>query len=837
MHLNTLILLAIAAVWGANAQEVPAAACESSCGNVPITFPFGSREGCYYSSDFLVTCDRSSGEPVPFFGPNTSDVFISSMSTSKSEVEIMMFVAQDCYNTSGPADYTGTSLWMRDFRISTKNIYVGIGCDTLASFSRWEDESDGSGCISRCGRNSPVTNGSCSGVGCCQVAVPEGLQSVNMTLSSFNNHSKILDFNPCSYAFFVEQGKFNFSATNLLDFASVPRMPMLLDWAIGNLTCDKAKDMENFLCKGNSVCDQNYTGPGYRCRCLEGYEGNPYVAGNCTNINECERGNHDCKHDAHCVDTPGNYTCTCKKGYSGDGRKDGNGCSADQSLVIKIVVGITSCVIFLLIFVTCLYLILRKRKLVKLREKFFTQNGGIMLQRRISGNGSSQDQARVFTIEELKRATNNYDEMTIIGKKVLSSDRPEGETNLALHFLNHFSHERLLQVLDEDLQLNDVPSEIIQVSRLAERCLRIKGEERPTMKEVAIELQGISASKIPKHPWVQSRSNENEGEYVPQEQTNNRQCTHGGEVRSSSAFGSLSKDTMSSISSGRYLCDVLMCTAIFVVMFCVICMSALVITSAQEVPACETSCGDVPITFPFGSREGCYYSSDFLVTCDRSSGEPVPFFGRNTTDIEISNMSTSESEVEIMMFVGRDCYDASGPSGGNEPTLRLSDFRISSKNKYVAIGCDMSAYFSRREDESDGTGCITRCDRNSQFTNGSCSGVGCCEVAVPERLQSFNMTLSSFNNHTNITDFNPCSYAFFVEEGKFNFSTTNLLDFRSVNKMPMVLDWAIGNMTCDEAKSMDSFLCNGNSECDQDYGGPGYRCRCLEGYEGNPYVS
>ncbi|KAK1416329.1 hypothetical protein QVD17_32118 [Tagetes erecta] len=637
MHLNTLILLAIAALQAASAQEVPeAAACETSCGNVSITYPFGSREGCYYSYDFLVTCDRSSGEPVPFFGPNTSDIVISSMSTSKSEVEIMMFVAQDCYNTSGPADNTEKSLWLRDFRISTKNKYVGIGCDTLASFSRWEDESDGNGstgCISRCGRNSHVTNGSCSGsVGCCQVAVPEGFQSVNMTLRSFNNHSNILDFNPCSYAFFVEKGKFNFSATNLHDFKS-ERMPMLLDWAIGNLTCDKAKDMENFLCKGNSVCDQSYSGPGYRCRCLEGYEGNPYVKNNCTNINECERGNHDCKHDAHCVDTPGNYTCTCKHGYYGDGRKDGNGCNADQTIVIKIVVVITSCVIFLLIFVTCLYLIRRKRKLVKLREKFFTQNGGMMLQRRISGNGGSQDQASVFTIEELKTATNNYDESRIIGKGgfgtvykgVLSDNRA-------------VAIKKLLHVLDEDLQLNDVPSEIIQVSRLAERCLRIKGEERPTMKEVAIELQGISASKIPKHPWVQSRSNENE---------------------------------------------------------------ALVITSAQEVPACETSCGDVPITFPFGSREGCYYSSDFLVTCDRSSGEPVPFFGRNTTDIEISNMSTSESEVEIMMFVGRDCYDA---SGGNEPTLRLSDFRISSKNKYVAIGCDTSAYFN-----------INACERGNHY--------------------------------------------------------------------------------------------------------------------------
>ncbi|KAL9996216.1 hypothetical protein Hdeb2414_s0728g00940231 [Helianthus debilis subsp. tardiflorus] len=64
--------------------------------------------------------------------------------------------------------------------------------------------------------------------------------------------------------------------------------------------------------------------------------------------------------------------------------------------------------------VTCLYLVLKRRNLVMLREKFFKQNGGIMLQQRISTDGGSYDQARVFTIDELKMATNTYDERRII---------------------------------------------------------------------------------------------------------------------------------------------------------------------------------------------------------------------------------------------------------------------------------------------------------------------------------------------------------------------------------------------------------------------------------------
>ncbi|KAL8238289.1 hypothetical protein R6Q59_019370 [Mikania micrantha] len=746
MHLKILLVAvaAVASLMAANAQQGPPN-CETSCGNVNITFPFGSGEGCYHSPDFLVTCNRSSGEPIPHF--RQSNIVISNMSTDKSEMEIMAFVGHDCYNSSGQDRRNRPFLRLRDFRVSTKNKFVAIGCDTHAYFSgrRGNDSDIGSGCISTCGRNSLITNGSCSGVGCCEVAVPEGIKSYNMSLRSFDNHSDILDFNPCSYGFFVEQDKFNFSTTNLLDFGSVRRMPMLLDWAIGNLTCEEAKGTHNFLCNGNSECDQDYDGPGYRCRCKEGYEGNPYVANACQNINECDRGIHNCEHDSMCRDTNGSYTCKCPKGFSGEGRKEGGtGCTADESTLIKIVVGISTSAGFLLVFVTWLYFILKKRKLMMLKEKFFKQNGGIMLQQRISGDGSSHDQAKVFTIEELKRATNNYDESKIIGKggygtvykgvlsdnrivaikrskladqtqaqieqfinevvilsqinhrnvvkligccleteipllvyefipngtlsdhihnkgkssaitweirvriatetaealsylhsaasvpiihrdvkpmnillddnyvakvadfgasklipidqvelativqgtlgyldpeylqtnqlteksdvysfgvvlvelltgkTALSFDRPEKERNLAIYFLYSLKEGRLFQVLDEHLQLTDVPSEIIQVSRLAERCLRVKADERPAMKEVAIELQGILTSMVQKHPWVQNSSNEDEGEYLLKELTN-YECTNDGNVSnvSSSTFDSMSKHAILPIASGR----------------------------------------------------------------------------------------------------------------------------------------------------------------------------------------------------------------------------------------------------------------------------------------------
>nr|DAD39454.1 TPA_asm: hypothetical protein HUJ06_013777 [Nelumbo nucifera] len=51
--------------------------------------------------------------------------------------------------------------------------------------------------------------------------------------------------------------------------------------------------------------------------------------------------------------------------------------------------------------------------------------------------------------------------------------------------------------------------QITAVANLAKRCLNVRGEERPTMREVAMELEGLRRSA--RHPWVQQSQEEREG--------------------------------------------------------------------------------------------------------------------------------------------------------------------------------------------------------------------------------------------------------------------------------------------------------------------------------------
>ncbi|XP_062519460.1 fibrillin-1-like, partial [Corticium candelabrum] len=69
-------------------------------------------------------------------------------------------------------------------------------------------------------------------------------------------------------------------------------------------------------CDSNAEC--NNTVGSFTCTCHACYSGDGI---NCTNINECTEGSHDCaQRGGICANTPGGYNCSCDQCYNGDGR-------------------------------------------------------------------------------------------------------------------------------------------------------------------------------------------------------------------------------------------------------------------------------------------------------------------------------------------------------------------------------------------------------------------------------------------------------------------------------------------------------------------------------------
>ncbi|KAK7331312.1 hypothetical protein VNO77_25534 [Canavalia gladiata] len=80
----------------------------------------------------------------------------------------------------------------------------------------------------------------------------------------------------------------------------------------------------------------------------------------------------------------------------------------------------------------------------------------------------------------------------LTGQKPISSLRPLEAKSLASYFILCMEENRLFDVIDERVLKEGNKQHIIAVASLASRCLELNGKKRPTMKEVTLELEGVS---------------------------------------------------------------------------------------------------------------------------------------------------------------------------------------------------------------------------------------------------------------------------------------------------------------------------------------------------------
>ncbi|XP_018828359.1 wall-associated receptor kinase 2-like isoform X2 [Juglans regia] len=429
--------------------------CNRTCGSVNIPYPFGTGEGCYLDPSFLIICNHSFKPPKPFLGVDNIDVL--NIALDHGELRVSNLAVRRCdywpvYDNQPSFRRFSALLNLLTFRIShTKNSIFAVGCNHFAYITDSKGYGNEykyiAGCISFCDNGtSNLVDGSCSGLGCCHSDIPKGEANYNLTLISLYSALTRLT-QSCGLGFIGETKAYNFST---LDFENLSNstavtvqysVPLVLDWAIGTKTCkDAEKNMTSYLCNATySQCFNSSNGPGYICKCYPGYKGNPYLPDgqddSCQDINECKDRHNSCSDTATCTNTNGSYTCTCPRGYEGNGKMPpGTGCrrKLGQSKIIIIALGV--CLISLLILVVgslWVYSVMQRRKLVELKQKFFQQNGGLILQQQLLSHKESVEPAKIFSAEQLEKATNNYDKSRVLGhggfgtvyKGVLSDDR------------------------------------------------------------------------------------------------------------------------------------------------------------------------------------------------------------------------------------------------------------------------------------------------------------------------------------------------------------------------------------------------------------------------------
>ncbi|EEC77002.1 hypothetical protein OsI_15327 [Oryza sativa Indica Group] len=187
-----------------------------------------------------------------------------------------------------------------------------------------------------------------------------------------------------------------------------------VQWAVANLTCLEAQqNISGYACVSiNSTClGVNSTDDyiGYRCSCTLGFQGNPYIQDGC------------------------------------------------QGVVIGLSCGFS----ILLLSLGIMLLIHRWKKDIQkqLRRKHFRKNQGLLLEQLISSDENASENTKIFSLDELEKATNNFDPTRILGhgghgmvyKGILSDQRV-----VAIKRSKHIEEGEISQFINEVAILSQI---------------------------------------------------------------------------------------------------------------------------------------------------------------------------------------------------------------------------------------------------------------------------------------------------------------------------------------------------------------------------------------------
>uniref|UniRef100_A0ACD5YBZ3 Uncharacterized protein n=1 Tax=Avena sativa TaxID=4498 RepID=A0ACD5YBZ3_AVESA len=413
-----------------------AASCPSSCGDVSVPYPFGIGQGqeCYLPG-FNLTCDRTSGRERLLIGGSGGTLEVVTISLADATVRVMDTAgAVNITNYSNPPKPNGTwsglgaGAFQGPFVVSpTRNRLVVTGCNVQGTLLG-EGTNLIAGCSAFCaitdhfrGATTPQDIAACAGDGCCQTPITIGRPSYVVHFTPQDPNQEMDQMVPMEVRI-AETGWFERDSAALLNYSSRESsrrraIPVVLEWAVKSAplvfmaptTPGCPEDGATSECRSILSSCLNVSGnyrSGYVCQCHPGYQGNPYVADGCQDIDECALP-RTC-YGGECTNTPGNYTCRCPRGSRGNPNiRDG---CVKSSQVLSVGIGIGSGAGLLLLVLGAMFVTrkLKHRRAKVLKQKFFRQNRGHLLQQLVSQKADIAERM-IIPLAELEKATNNFD--------------------------------------------------------------------------------------------------------------------------------------------------------------------------------------------------------------------------------------------------------------------------------------------------------------------------------------------------------------------------------------------------------------------------------------------
>ncbi|WVZ51328.1 hypothetical protein U9M48_002482 [Paspalum notatum var. saurae] len=460
----SLVLLLLVAIAPLLVPQVPVATaapigipgCNTRCGHVDVPYPFGVGANCS-ALGFNLTCDGAHNPPRLLLGGGSAapQLHVTRINLEKSTVHVSnAAILNHTSNSTSKTNTTwiilgdGTAGRPGPFVLSYQhNRFIVLGCNLQAKLLA-TNTGLLTGCSSFCTlqkgtRHARVWEaiegkhcGRCSGNGFCQAKIPRYFPSYDVELQRLVDWSHdYVDQVTQNLVLIAKVGWVEKVWCWMVRGANVSTLtgkkpdlsvvPMVLEFVMNSTysvhtgktmdgTSSCATQAESACKSVNSSCI-DITTPyhkGYVCLCLTGYKGNPYLVDGCQDIDECKHlDRYPCY--GECTNRPGTYECRCPRGSHGNASVMYGCVKSSTGQIIGL--GAGSGVTVLVLALTTILLVhkIRGRK-KKLRQRFFKQNRGQLLQQLVRQRGDIGERM-IITLEEVEKATNNFDKSRELG--------------------------------------------------------------------------------------------------------------------------------------------------------------------------------------------------------------------------------------------------------------------------------------------------------------------------------------------------------------------------------------------------------------------------------------